>query len=1181
MAQMGGVQAMQNMQQPGQQEMDPETENQIIQLIVPMINEEPSSILNDLVSNKGIPVEIAQPILMKVLTYKKEQEELDATLQTGNEEDIADVNAQENFIQEKSQNDLLVQQMMMQPDQNQGYAEEDEFVANNIMAYGGVPKKNSYVKNVMKLLKKQQGEEVQTKNVADDTDTGVRKSSLADFVSSLQTKANDALITQDAEAMYEQEFKRGGVSRQQRQINKGLNQIIKNTPAGFYNAGMPPMGVIGAQNIMGFPQAQGMPMPGGIKTANIDVKRTGIFGKPKEYSIALTYNDAMNPNMYRQMMEQESYNERNRTEEDVKDYAQERVDTATDKNEAVKEEVTKTSDASSSKYVTNQPSSGKPSAASVKPKSNVSPKASEEVIPEAPVTGSWLDNLSSNWDQFSQASKEIVDAQKAKDAITGERLENFWNQTIAPVINPNQPKAPQIAKTYKYNTEFTDPNATYYDPNKPGMIYWKQGDQWYYSGEGNNWNEVTDKSRVSKLNTTAKGADLYTLPSKPGYYYRMRGDGAYVRFEGDPSTHTEGKKPSGTIKPTDPNYQYLNKAKEYRVTYMPKKQLGGFADSSTPELNRFIYGGPEPMTYADDVPMQNTADPFFQYGGLTEYQDKGEVKLTEEQLAAKKRNEWIDQQMKSGYRDPYSGWDGTGSMPYVTASNASQQWKDEYYKRTGDPRYNNQYAQNMYNPYAVMGYGNAMMPQPGLYPPLFGGRQFKPKDKFIEYAGSWAQQQGLPTLIGTNTPYMGSLAGMRPTKISGQNRLLRPDTWSMEFDVPVSGSAFSSAYTPKTFYKGSDGELNWIGQSDAQPNMSSQTSSQQNLPGAIGPRSDEFMQNRWQNRAQRKGYDVDWSTDGMISPSQTNLPESSESTLLPAPQFTDEELGNNQMVDVQPEIFAPDYTNEELGMNQMVDIQPESFNMYDLQSMGYNVTPEDFYNERLGNENQMARQQFDIEQMQRGNVQRQYGGDVYKAQFGTSNCPPGYFKDPATGMCKNFAGEFYRAEASMPSADNSMENTFDLDQDYTNPLTGQAPGITMGQDGQYENQGLLTDNDMATQKIRADFKGKNMYNVDFLAGLNKFNNKVDFGVSALNAFTNRGIQDEFFTNLPFGNQPVKENIDRGDYDSNTGRFRADQQGFESPYKKGGSTYKKGGVTYLSSKQVQDLMKKGYKVEFIK
>ena len=1188
MAQMGGVQAMQNMQQPGQQEMDPEIENQIIQLIVPMINEEPSSILNDLVSNKGIPVEIAQPILMKVLTYKKEQEELEATLQKGDEEDIADVSAQENFIQEKSQNDLLVQQMMMQPDQNQGYAEEDQFFTDNIMAYGGVPKKNSYVKNVMKLLKKQQGEEVQTKNVADDTDTGVRKSSLADFVSSLQNKANDALITQDAEAMYEQEFKRGGVSRQQRRINKGLNQIIKNTPAGFYNVGIPPMGVIGAQNIMGFPQAQGIPMPGGIKTANIDVKRTGIFGKPKEYSIALTYNDAMNPNMYRQMMEQESYNERNRTEEDIKDYAQERVDTATDKNEAVKEEVTKTSDASNSKYIINQPSSGKPSAASVKPKSNVSPKASEEVIPEAPVTGSWLDNLSSNWDQFSQASAEAAAQEKVKlDAMNP--LERWYYQNTRNIEDPKVKEA-EANKTYKYNTEFTDPQSLYYDPSNNKYIYGRKGDSWYYSSDNENFKEVKDPTRISSLNKSAKGADLYTLPSKPGYYYRMRGDGAYVRFEGDPSTHTEGKKPSGTIKPTDPNYQYLNKAKQYSVTYKPTKQFGGFADSSTPELNRFIYGGPEPMTYADDVPMQNTADPFFKYGGLTEYQDKGEVGKQD----PKGQDLWNE--LIKGKGQPKVGqswdswWTSDGGTPMFFPTNKvwdGKDWvetgpsneypvRDNLTPRPGEPGYvpyNNPYIGNMYNPYSAMGYGYPMMQQPGLYPPLFGGRQFKPKDKFIEYAGSWAQQQGLPTLIGTNTPYMGSLAGMRPTKIdvTKTGLLGRPKRWSMEFDIPVSGSAFSSAYTPKTFYKGSDGALNWIGQSDAQPGMTNEQ---------INPilNKDALVQNRWQNRAQRKGYDVDWSTDNMIP--QNNTAESSESSLLPPPQFTDEELGNNQMVDVQPEIFAPDYTNEELGMNQMVDIQPESFNMYDLQSMGYNVTPEDFYNERLANKAAQERQNFDIERLQRetrtnpysNNVEFEEGG-FYKAQFGTSNCPPGYFKDPATGMCKNFAGEFYRAEASMPSADNSMENPFDLDQDYTNPLTGQAPGITMGADGQYENQGLFTDNDIRTQKLKADFKGKNMYNVDFLAGLNKFNNAANFGVSALNAFTNRGIQDEFFTNLPSANQPVKESIDKS--------FLIGESQAKITSKKGGPVYKKGGVTYLSSKQVQDLMKKGYKVEFIK
>jgi hypothetical protein len=447
-----------------------------------------------------------------------------------------------------------------------------------------------------------------------------------------------------------------------------------------------------------------------------------------------------------------------------------------------------------------------------------------------------------------------------------------------------------------------------------------------------------------------------------------------------------------------------------------------------------------------------------------------------------------------------------------------------------------------------------MNQQAPIYPPMFGGRRFRPSNRFIEYAGSWIQQQGLPTYAGTNTPYMGSLAGLRPTKISGENRWLRPDKWSVEFEVPGGGPGSSIANFPtsRRFYTDTEGNIQ-----DLRPE-SIQQPNQRGVAGSFGPRSDEFMQNLWQRRAERKGYDVDWSTDGFVSPNKPSL--------LPPPQYTDSELGIDQIVDVQPEIFT----------------------MADLQSMGYNITPEDFYNERLANENQAARQEFDLERLNRKKI----GGDssIDIAQFGKSDCPDGYFRDPKTGRCINFAGEYYMPSATLPSAESLMTNEFEYQG--KNPLTGEQSGVRMGTEGEYVNEGLLNEqrpgNEMS-QKLKAEFKEKRMFNIDPLAGLNMFNAAGNKFAGLANYASGLPGVEQYYMNFSYDALGAKDTLNRGNYrEGIDGQFRPDQQGQTwyskkggEKYKQGGVMYKKGGVTYMNSKQIQEFIKKGGKIEFIK
>ena len=142
----------------------------------------------------------------------------------------------------------------------------------------------------------------------------------------------------------------------------------------------------------------------------------------------------------------------------------------------------------------------------------------------------------------------------------------------------------------------------------------------------------------------------------------------------------------------------------------------------------FLYGGNDPAIESPEGKLTN--DPYFAEGGLTKYQDKGEV--TEDSKNNTKNTfgtdqmpdwfkEWASQNASSGYRDPYSGWDGRGSMPYITTSNAPQDW------RRANPQY--------YPQYPVMGgYG-----MPSIR----------------------TKQKGMPYMSGTRQPYMGSLDNAR------------------------------------------------------------------------------------------------------------------------------------------------------------------------------------------------------------------------------------------------------------------------------------------------------------------------------------------------------------------------------------------------------------------------------------
>jgi hypothetical protein len=201
-----------------------------------------------------------------------------------------------------------------------------------------------------------------------------------------------------------------------------------------------------------------------------------------------------------------------------------------------------------------------------------------------------------------------------------------------------------------------------------------------------------------------------------------------------------------------------------------------------------------------------------------------------------------------------------------------------------------------------------------------------------------------------------------------------------------------------------------------------------------------------------------------------------------------------------------------------------------------------------------------------GNGKYQYGGYLPQAQVGVSN------------------------PALMPSAESMMTNPFALDSNYKNPLSGNAPAIRMGTDGEYVNEGVMTDEDLAKLNQRdmsVDYKVKNMYNIDFERGVNQVNRGINQGLAMFGERGDKQRRADMQNNLTadnlYGNTGIQN---RGTYETNSGLFRPDEMGFTGIVRNGGFMQEGGDVygedeeTWMSEEQIRQFLAEGGELEFI-
>lgn len=965
-AQMGGYNAAQQVQQ---QQQAP-TEQQIIDYITAEIGngKTQEEVFATLVQS-GIDQETATNLVTDVVAYLEEQAELEEAKANPNDEEskqrlMEEEEAEQRRREEEAQAEAYNQQLqeMYNDYPEQDFSDDDEVASDLIMRYGGSkPSKRTFVNNVMKLTKKQLGgQETEDTNTADSTDTGQRQNILKSFIGNVQGTANDALIKQDAERMYNQYFQDGGDTesgmmdfdpyhnlahysdtfehampvdqtsvmkvqdggatlspRQQRQIMRQnnrmmrqTNRMIQNIPVGYggYGAGMFPQGI----NILNIAQPRMMGASfaspfsnymGGVRMANIDVRRTGMFGKLKEYTINFANDVATNPQLQKELMEQEARNMR-QTIKDVTDAGY----TTTTTDSGIKGRTATVSTEAASEvdfFKRDDNKNGIPDYLEVTGSSSTtSTGESSSTIPVSGTTSSGVGGGGSRIGSGSGIGADEVGEELVVDETTGaivppsmkaavmqHRANDFYGVVgkYAPNIYTLSDKKGYYytvadkgeVKKFKGNPSEWTPNTKpietikdqsrinyvidkgkYYDrPGSssatksksknafPSYEAWAKNHGYatasakykqQYEREKANANKkvygdeskpYTDSSTKNKplqsLESNAKFPVTNSQP-KPKKQYKDSSGNTVQVYEGNKKGQW-GETPYILVKTFDNKgniilgksyVKFKDTGPEDTYSYMSyedwkgKKQEGGIISNPFQDpygnLQKFIYGGGDDIS-VPQVAGKLTDDAYFAYGGLTSYQDKGEVtpEEVENNLKEKIKNKrnpivgetwdswWTSDGSTPGFKPDNRTWDGkswvkndekkdlkSGDLEgyYINPDTGKEYTEEEWEKRqssktanqgkttttttkttTSNPRTTTQ---------MMGGYDELVAP---IYPPLFGGGRglrgilganALAANPFIQYAGSWTQQRGLPYDPQTGLPMdISSMANAPLSKI--------------------------------------------------------------------------------------------------------------------------------------------------------------------------------------------------------------------------------------------------------------------------------------------------------------------------------------------------------------------------------------------------------------------------------
>jgi hypothetical protein len=1182
------------MAQVGGQQQPQVDDTQLTAMIIQMFQQglEPEEISNQLIQ-AGIDPQKTNMLITNVYRNLNQQQQ------------VQDQVVREELPMEEAQTKMDMSQYYTQ-DEN-----EDLFIEDNaediILAKGGkVPSKKQWVKSQMKLIKKEAGGDTNA-NKADGTDTGARAEILQSFVSTVKKNSDDAAMEEYLNNQYDQmqnaydeyeylpEAQFGGMRPgQQRRMMRRANKMLGNIPTAFYNRNQGFPGQInlmtgfGATPFAGFAPQSPFFMQG-PKLANIDVRRVGLFGKPKEYTINFENQPQFTQNDIQYMIEQEMRN---------------RAQSEKENAEKIKEQETTTS--TDNTNVQNAGGSDLP--------------ALEDIKVEGSGSGSGSGSGGGGGNRTTPPNKETV--QISTEPVTTQILgidPIDWGGAMEELFaddqrNPRNFPVPDIDFIRRTDPlAMAAPQAAMADD-----AFWQGMLMPGFKGTGAlRLPKVKPKFTFKPGAIPGKGPITPPMFSRPGL---PKGHAGYLPKGAIIPPYT-GPTPGRII--TTPNY--IPPGTQLQLPF----QEGGYVDPKS-GLYKFIYGGNEPFMdyFAQD--SKNVNDPYFQDGGLKEYQgdEEGSEVSTEEDNT----NQYMTQADMQKFFDNYMKQAYQASVP-----------------RQGYPILNQ------------------------TIPGLYGlGR----RGKAFEYAGSWSKQKGLPYDMATGQAYMGpwnnpQLSAVHVGKSDWRGR---PKKYRYEFMVDNPNSLAN--YQPNI--------TNWQsanqGTQDTETTVPQDERSGTRLRAPISGllrKGPKIWKEQYGPEETFDPYTSSYTTEGVgklptrplevseritepfaINPLDKTVgtlpfrkPESLGSTninereplastsMLPMPEYNMSEYMD--MPDVQPESqygmpqynmedyitmpevlpeqeFASPYTQETANMVNAFNApyDPTAIGVLPFNRLGLinSSSPGELikqypkpaptpvasnkrvrssrdqqiqkYIDQINNMQNSIRGQWSPDWQKEGvqlstdelirkinSLSKSSYGGLIKAQDGLANFQ---YKSPVDWKTVG-------SVTADPMKSATLDNPFTIDQNWSNSITGESPAITYNPETEsYENDLLGEYNENNKIKVAVDQKRKDMTKVDFgkiaddilLYGdmaLGFLGNKGD--LAKQREVTNRLTSDMLFAQSP---------NDRGTYNPNTGEQFKDQ-GFTGIYSAqygGYMGYKEGGETYMSEEQIREFLANGGEIEFI-
>lgn len=1088
---------------------------------------------------------------------------------------------------------------------------------------GGTYKKDKrqYVNSVLNLVKKQLGGQdskediVKKSDQADPTGSGLRKTILDNYIGTLKNQSDLAVAKEQAEQQFDQMM-------QQQMYNLPMNNFDESQTIEEAQFG----GLFRRRRNNQFDGGRGLfnrqpKLPRGMgyypPIESVDVRRTGIFGRPKEYSINFGAMPVMpgmgvqgyGPGFYgygyagpvkypaKKIVEDQAVYVEDESDKDVAETTEKEPTTATITTENTTSQSTEAAPNIGENGTTQQNQTTTSGRSKALPKETTQSKIIG--IPEDVKLLYTKDRPDAAY--FEKDGKWYI--------APNHRNENYGEQEIFEITDPERIKK---IKNFKGDQSLTDQQIPEGGTNTYGKN--KFGEWQYYNESLQKWQLVKNPEILKQLKgNKAKSAAYGVLESQPGYYYRITNDGNYVKYKGNPTEHSSISKPIRTInKKDDPSlHKYLQKniqdrsavyalnldkpdyieptKKEYK-TMTPEernrntllglqkslgvKEYGGTVDNpfSDPygNLQRFVYGGNEDPSLAyitqndiDDVYSKDTTEAYFQDGGSS--------------IRAKNPTDAINP--KTGEVWTWEEWDAPGGPGYI----ASQKQKEEFERREAEENNSGniyQQSQVSYPNYGGYIYPNMLPGFGNLFPANLAPQYY------TQFMGA-RNAQGQATL-----PMLGANANIKSIDVKKSGLLGRPKKYSITFGHQTSDP------TKQNIIKINEPAQ---AQSDAGTTSSIGSNELSRREMARGER----MAGRQRPMFTSRKYETEWEDPMPLPPGTQSVDDTYAKKLEAAKQaFNMYNTGKVPNTQADVKAFQQSVSNptgltdfENRPNRQLVMPDNDSYVQRSAESGPSTRDYEsyvDFYNsgyplrEGYTKEPMMTKDEYYKEygHFEDGGALQNF---LLRAQFGGTN-PVVYTNNPAMAGVSD--AEMIALNPGIqglePSIAANIMNTSDLLQ--TNmPVRDMSNDpeemIVQGQQSHqikktYEPEGDVT----------LDFKTKAA--VDPQAYLLTGNAAARGALGMIDRFQNRRREREMYNNLTSDNLYAGDTSrDRGDYDTNSGLYRPDEMGQtwnsrskqfggQNDYLNEDPDYVDGDEVYMTEDQIQDFLARGGEIEYI-